>query len=111
MLILFPLAGQQQQGWPFSKQPFNIRAQVLILDVGSLSFQGNHPIAPPFAEEGCADACARTPGCNAWTYCSKKEGCGSGCKAYTDKNPQREVAVFEGAVEAVVPLEHTANLS
>ena len=51
---------------------------------------GNHPMFPVFDENGCADACARTPGCDAWTYCGRKEGCGSGCAAYVAKNPQRE---------------------
>jgi hypothetical protein len=80
-------AGQQNKS-PFYTQPWNIKGDVLILDVGSLSFQGNHPAFPPFGEEGCVDACARTPGCNAWTYCSSKEGCGSCCKAYIAQNPQ-----------------------
>jgi len=80
----------QQQPWPFYKQPWNIKGDTLILDVGSLQFQGNHPMFPPFNEDGCADACARTPGCNAWTFCSSKEGCGSGCRAYVEKNPPCE---------------------
>jgi hypothetical protein len=67
---------------------------VLILDVGSLSYQGNHPVFPPFNGDGCADACARTPGCNAWTYCGKKEGCGSGCKSFTKQHPQRKLCYW-----------------
>lgn len=75
---------------PFSTQPWNIKGDTLIFDVGSLSFQGNHPMSPPYTEQGCADACLRTPGCNGWTFCSSKTGCGSGCKAYSDKNPACE---------------------
>lgn len=88
-------AGQQSKT-PFCTQPWNIKGDVLILDVGSLSFQGNHPAFPPFGEEGCADACARTPGCNAWTFCSSKDGCGSGCKAYIAQNPQCEHHLLPG---------------
>jgi hypothetical protein len=86
----FPHAGQSDEAGAFSRQPWNIKGDVLILDVGSLKFHGNHPMFPPFGEDGCADACARTPGCNAWTYCKKKAGCGSGCAAYVGKNPPCE---------------------
>jgi hypothetical protein len=64
----------------------------MILDVGSLTFQGHHPMFPAFGDAGCADACARTPGCNAWTFCDSREGCGSSCKAYTEQNPRRKLA-------------------
>lgn len=84
---------------PFSTQPWNIKGDTLILDVGSLSFQGNHPNSPPLNEQGCADACLRTPGCNAYTFCSSQAGCGSGCKAYTDKNPTCECMVSMLSVE------------
>lgn len=36
----------------------------------------------------CVEACARTPGCNAYSYCDKESGCGIGCKAYSKDNPQ-----------------------
>jgi hypothetical protein len=90
LLPCVPPAGQQQQPTAFTRQPWNIKGQLLVLDAGSLSFQGNHPMFPPFNADGCAAAYARTRGCNAWTFCDSKEGCGSGCQAYKRDHPSRE---------------------
>jgi hypothetical protein len=89
---------------PFITHSWNIQGDTLIFELGSLSFQGNHPMSPPLSEQGCADACLRTPGCNAWTFCSSKDGCGSGCKAYTEKNPSGGFSTLWRQAEIVYKL-------
>eukprot|EP00884_Botryococcus_braunii_P021856 jgi/Botrbrau1/8354/Bobra.0046s0015.1 len=58
----------------------NYGGQVLILDVNSRVYNGgpNHPPQVTSARQCCAQ-CASTAGCNTWVFCSKTEGCGSGC--------------------------------
>lgn len=71
-----------------SPQPRNIQGELLVMDAGSLTFRGNHPMFPGVASpSACATACASLPGCNAFNFCSKQAGCGSGCKAYVKQHP------------------------
>jgi hypothetical protein len=37
--------------------------------------------------DACAAACASLPGCNAFNWCGRAGGCGSGCKAYVKQHP------------------------
>lgn len=92
LVLLFALVGALAQSpLKYEQKPWNVRGEVLVLDVSSLSYQGNHPMFPTLSKpEQCGFVCSATPGCNAWTYCNATEGCGSGCLAYTAKNPQRE---------------------
>eukprot|EP01025_Chloroclados_australasicus_P027637 TRINITY_DN2736_c0_g1_i2.p1 TRINITY_DN2736_c0_g1~~TRINITY_DN2736_c0_g1_i2.p1 ORF type:complete len:341 (+),score=24.18 TRINITY_DN2736_c0_g1_i2:88-1110(+) len=67
----------------------NIGGDVLILDYFSLWYHGNHGFpgcgSPEVCSpQECCDICKTTPGCNAWVYCTKEEGCGSGCQEYAD---------------------------
>jgi len=72
----------------YSSGPGNIKGDVLVLDVTSLSFQGNHPVFPMYSSPNqCANACKTLPGCNAWTFCNNTGGCGSGCPEYVKSNP------------------------
>eukprot|EP01026_Neomeris_dumetosa_P051200 TRINITY_DN4502_c0_g1_i12.p1 TRINITY_DN4502_c0_g1~~TRINITY_DN4502_c0_g1_i12.p1 ORF type:complete len:573 (-),score=54.31 TRINITY_DN4502_c0_g1_i12:645-2363(-) len=61
----------------------NIQGEILILDYNSLSYNGgpNHPPAVT-NPASCCDKCKETQGCNAWTFCSNRDGCGQGCQAY-----------------------------
>lgn len=63
-----------------------IKGDLVVLSVWSLL-----PDAPlPLSETNCAAACARTPRCNAYSYCPDSDGCGSGCLQYTQEHPQSE---------------------
>eukprot|EP00882_Tetradesmus_deserticola_P016528 GHRQ01017658.1.p1 GENE.GHRQ01017658.1~~GHRQ01017658.1.p1 ORF type:complete len:482 (+),score=110.57 GHRQ01017658.1:712-2157(+) len=74
-------------------QPWNIKGDVLVLDVSSLSFQGNHPMFPSIRDPAtCAAYCNKTAGCNAWTFCNSTAGCGSGCEEYVKSNPTLQAA-------------------
>jgi hypothetical protein len=75
-------------GQHFSSQRFNIKGEVLILDVPSLDFHSStaESALPPLTQLQCAEACARVPGCTAWTYCDNPNVCGGSCKSYVDKN-------------------------
>jgi hypothetical protein len=75
----------------YDLKPWNVRGEVLVLDVSSLRYQGHHPPAPLQQPEQCGSLCFATPGCNAWTYCSGTEGCGSGCAAYSASHPRCEL--------------------
>jgi hypothetical protein len=47
------------------RPPGGAQGDLLVLDAGSMSFRGNHPVAPGITTaEGCAAACAALPGCN-----------------------------------------------
>jgi hypothetical protein len=96
LVFLFALAGALAQSpLRYDQKPWNVRGEVLVLDVSSLTYQGNHPMFPMLSKpEQCGSVCSATPGCNAWTYCNATEGCGSGCLAYTASNPQRECSAL-----------------
>eukprot|EP01023_Acetabularia_acetabulum_P051879 TRINITY_DN5745_c1_g2_i1.p2 TRINITY_DN5745_c1_g2~~TRINITY_DN5745_c1_g2_i1.p2 ORF type:complete len:200 (+),score=27.89 TRINITY_DN5745_c1_g2_i1:35-634(+) len=66
----------------------NIQGDLLTLHVNSLSYSGG-PGKPPTVTNpaGCCDQCKQTSGCNAWVFCSNKDGCGSGCDNYIKKFP------------------------
>lgn len=66
--------------FPFNRREWNVKGDVLVLDATSL-------MPHPMFEGECNNACARTPGCNAWVYCDNEAGCGSGCAACTANNP------------------------
>jgi hypothetical protein len=76
-------------------KPWNIKGNLLVLDVSSLKYQGGHDSTFPDLRtpEECAGVCNKTVGCNAWTYCNSTTGCGSGCEEYVKANPQREYTV------------------
>ncbi|KAF8058084.1 hypothetical protein HT031_005744 [Scenedesmus sp. PABB004] len=61
-------------------------AELLVLDAGSLRYRGPHAGAAFTDADACADACGALPGCNAWTWCGRPGGCGSGCGAWTAKH-------------------------
>jgi hypothetical protein len=70
-------------------QPKNVGGDLLILDAGSMIFRGNHPVAPSYTTpDACARACALVPGCNAYNFCGRRDGCGSGCAAYAQRQPK-----------------------
>lgn len=69
--------------FPFNRQEWNVKGEVLILDAGSV-------MNSYIDDDSCNNACARTPGCNAWVFCNNEQGCGQGCKAHTQQNPARE---------------------
>eukprot|EP01023_Acetabularia_acetabulum_P001369 TRINITY_DN1051_c0_g1_i2.p1 TRINITY_DN1051_c0_g1~~TRINITY_DN1051_c0_g1_i2.p1 ORF type:complete len:593 (-),score=80.36 TRINITY_DN1051_c0_g1_i2:350-1903(-) len=69
----------------------NIQGQVLILDYNSLF----HPPAVT-NPAGCCDKCKGTQGCNAWVFCSDRNGCGSGCESYVNSLPQSPMSVSNG---------------
>eukprot|EP01023_Acetabularia_acetabulum_P001370 TRINITY_DN1051_c0_g1_i3.p1 TRINITY_DN1051_c0_g1~~TRINITY_DN1051_c0_g1_i3.p1 ORF type:complete len:620 (-),score=85.53 TRINITY_DN1051_c0_g1_i3:282-1916(-) len=75
----------------------NIQGQVLVLDYNSLFYNAgaNHPprVANP-AE--CCDKCKTTQGCNAWVFCSNRNGCGSGCESYVNSLPESPVPISDG---------------
>jgi hypothetical protein len=67
---------------------YNYHGELLVLSAGSLTYDGNHP-QPRFTDAGaCEAACASVPGCNAWTWCSKEAGCGSGCSSWVKQHPK-----------------------
>lgn len=62
----------------------NLGGSVLVLDTksyGTKGCQGCNPEVPAT----CCQACKDTDGCNAWTVCTRKGGCGSGCAAYAKR--------------------------
>jgi hypothetical protein len=73
-------------------KPWNIKGNLLVLDVSSLKYQGSRSSGSPSIHnpDACAAFSHRTAGCNAWTYCESAAGCGSGCVDYVKANPQRE---------------------
>jgi hypothetical protein len=72
-------------------KPWNIKGDVLVLDVSSLFYQGNHPMFPSIGNAAtCAGYCNKTVGCNAWTFCNSTDGCGSGCVEFVKTNPKRK---------------------
>ncbi|WIA30643.1 hypothetical protein OEZ86_000718 [Tetradesmus obliquus] len=75
-------------------KPWNIKGDVLVLDISSLSYQGNHPMFPPIGDPAtCAGYCNKTIGCNAWTFCNSTAGCGTGCEEYVKVNPKLQTTV------------------
>lgn len=78
---------------------------------GLIVISGQPPHVPAFNADGCADACSRTLGCNAWTYCDSEEGCGSGCQAYTREHPKREPAGCDRRTAPVAPVTHAMATS
>jgi hypothetical protein len=83
--------------------PGNIKGDILVLDIGSLSNDGNpHPSPGPskvYGASECAGWCNKTAGCNAWTYCKDKANCGSGCNEYTKANPMSKYSALQPARE------------
>lgn len=74
--------------FPFNRRGWNVEGDVLVLDAASLMPQkGQGSGAHSMFEGECSNACACSPGCNAWVYCDNEAGCGSGCAAYTADNP------------------------
>lgn len=86
----------------FETNPFNIKGEVLILDVASLDFNSSRSPSstPSLTKQTCAEACARVRGCklqprtqknvqalNAWTFCDNEAGCDSSCANYVEENP------------------------
>lgn len=63
----------------------NIDAQVIILDVNSMSYNAgpNHPKVVQSVSE-CCEQCMMNEDCNAWTFCPLSEGCGQGCTSKYD---------------------------
>lgn len=65
--------------------------EIWVLDVGSLVYQSPPPPGQYLpvirTEENCRDHCKLLPQCNAWSYCARPEGCGSGCRRHRNKNP------------------------
>jgi hypothetical protein len=106
---LFLLAGTLAAAIPVvfegPSKPWNIKGDLLVLDVSSLKYQGSHssPYPDLRTPEACAGVCNKTVGCNAWTYCNSTAGCSSGCEEYVKANPQREcAAVTTGSRQAVM---------
>lgn len=71
----------------------NVQGELLVLDVNSLTYNGgpNHPPRVVNAAD-CCDQCKKTEGCNAWVFCSKREGCGSGCSGYVNSLSDKETS-------------------
>lgn len=63
----------------------NIDAEVIILDVNSMSYNAgpNHPKVVQ-SESECCEECLMNDECNAWTFCPLQEGCGQGCTSKYD---------------------------
>ena len=62
----------------------NLGGSILVLDTksyGTKGCQGCNPEVPAT----CCQACKDADGCNAWTVCTRKGGCGSGCPAYAKR--------------------------
>lgn len=94
-------SGQTPAAPPFTKKPGSIKGgDLIIMDVESLLAPrpglgiACDTCAGPDYHDMCVWACARTPGCNAYSYCDKESGCGTGCKAYSKDNPQRELGMM-----------------
>eukprot|EP01023_Acetabularia_acetabulum_P059471 TRINITY_DN7148_c0_g1_i5.p1 TRINITY_DN7148_c0_g1~~TRINITY_DN7148_c0_g1_i5.p1 ORF type:complete len:254 (-),score=39.97 TRINITY_DN7148_c0_g1_i5:415-1176(-) len=77
---------QQTCGYCFSPndscgaRETNIQGDILVLDVNSMSGPATPQIVSNFTD--CCNECKQTFGCNAWVFCSNKNGCGSGCDDY-----------------------------
>jgi hypothetical protein len=57
----------------------NINGEILKLDINSWEYSAG-PNKPPKVTSAaeCCDQCRSMAGCNAWTFCWKEGGCGSG---------------------------------
>lgn len=67
----------------------NLQGKIVVLDVNSWT-TSNGAQRPPNVTTAvqCCEYCRRTTGCNAWTFCFRPEGCGTGCPSdgCTSKN-------------------------
>jgi hypothetical protein len=54
----------------------------------------------------CEDQCRVVSGCQGWTYCSRPEGCGTGCLEYHNKTEPREslTTVWENLRALYIPI-------
>uniref|UniRef100_A0A383VEC9 Apple domain-containing protein n=1 Tax=Tetradesmus obliquus TaxID=3088 RepID=A0A383VEC9_TETOB len=87
--------------------PQNIEGDVLVLAAGTLAYTGPHPSSPTLTSAAeCANACGLLPGCNAWTFCSRQSGCGSGCSSWVAKHPKMPAGgpANRDPVEADLPI-------
>lgn len=74
----------------YTEMKGNLDGEVLILDVASLSpiGQSGRTYTPLIrSAEACRGLCKRLSTCNAWVFCTSREGCGKGCNSYVAKNP------------------------
>ncbi|KAF8068398.1 kin-1 [Scenedesmus sp. PABB004] len=79
-----------------TRAPLNAKGETLVLDVGSLRFQGNHPIGPPLGRpDECAAACRAVAGCSGWTFCNASAGCGAGCDEFLRAHAKLATAAGE----------------
>eukprot|EP01025_Chloroclados_australasicus_P023511 TRINITY_DN237_c0_g1_i1.p1 TRINITY_DN237_c0_g1~~TRINITY_DN237_c0_g1_i1.p1 ORF type:complete len:310 (-),score=15.72 TRINITY_DN237_c0_g1_i1:369-1298(-) len=73
----------------------NIQAELIQLDVDAVTYkQFKGMVASTPAE--CCESCRSTSECGIWVYCSREDGCGSGCQQFVDQlnanNPEQPLS-------------------
>eukprot|EP01025_Chloroclados_australasicus_P032494 TRINITY_DN3296_c0_g1_i10.p1 TRINITY_DN3296_c0_g1~~TRINITY_DN3296_c0_g1_i10.p1 ORF type:complete len:965 (-),score=63.20 TRINITY_DN3296_c0_g1_i10:565-3459(-) len=82
------LVNPLEMNYECNKLNGSLIGEIVMRDYNSMHFQGLGVGLRVMSQDECCEACKRTQGCSAWTFCNNPMGCGSGCGKIVQKYPR-----------------------